>query len=70
MTREFYKKMFRVKAGVAENIIDFIFDDLNSRKCNNCISQKNCSVKRILLSNDEINDNYFYCNDWEKDVNA
>ena len=40
MTREFYKKMFRVKAGVAENIIDFIFDDLNSRKCNNCISQK------------------------------
>lgn len=47
MTREFYKKMFRVRAGgVAENIIDFIFDDLNSRNCNNLYKSKKLFRKK------------------------
>lgn len=42
-------------------------EDLQNRSCDTCKS-KFCSIKRILTREDEINSNYFYCNDWEKQV--
>lgn len=39
--------------------------DSESRTCNNCKS-KSCSVKRILLEREEMNPDYFSCNDWEQ----
>ena len=40
-------------------------EELENRSCDTCKS-KFCSIKRILTREDEINSNYFYCNDWEK----
>ena len=39
-------------------------EELENRSCNTCKSNS-CSIKRILIREDEINSNYFYCNDWE-----
>ena len=53
---------------IYSTLIDFVQDDslfFESRTCNNCKS-KSCSVKRILLELDEINPDYFSCNDWEQ----
>lgn len=37
---------------------------LENRSCDSC-KTKNCSVRRILVEKDEINTDYFNCNDWE-----
>ena len=39
-------------------------EEFKNRSCDNC-KTKNCSVKRILVEKDEINTEYFNCNDWE-----
>lgn len=39
-------------------------EELENRSCDTC-KIKFCSIKRILTREDEINSNYFYCNDWE-----
>ena len=47
---------------IAESIEEL--EELENRSCNTCKSNS-CSIKRILIREDEINSNYFYCNDWE-----
>ena len=39
--------------------------EFENRNCNNC-KTKNCSIKRVLIELEEINPDYFSCNDWEK----
>ncbi len=48
---------------VAEMLYETI-ERYEDRKCDNC-KTKNCSIKRILVEKDEINTDYFNCNDWE-----
>ena len=52
--------------GLHKLMIDLIeeLEELENRSCNTCKSNS-CSIKRILIREDEINSNYFYCNDWE-----
>ena len=53
---EYYKK--EIEEAIKE------LEELENRSCNTCKSNF-CSIKRILIREDEINSNYFYCNDWE-----
>jgi hypothetical protein len=52
--------------GLHKLMIDLIeeLEELKNRSCDTCKS-KFCSIKRILTREDEIDNNYFYCNDWE-----
>ena len=48
-----------------DNILNEVYEDFENRTCNNC-KAKNCSIKRVLMELEEINPDYFSCNDWEQ----
>ena len=52
--------------GLHKLMIDLIdeLEELENRSCDSCKTTF-CSIKRILISENEIDSNYFYCNDWE-----